>query len=588
MNARYMRFHAQRGAIGLTAAVTLGLLLVCLVLVVDSGRLYLEKRALQRVADMAALEAASTGGLCANPATPWTHDAAQMKALASAQRNGFSLSSTRSLTARIGGVVIGADSRRDLVENASLIDAVKVEVRKQVPASVIMGGWFGSQVNLSGQAVARRSNVASFSVGSGLLRLNSDESPLLSPLLKGLLNGNVDVSVLTPSGIAGANVELLKFLDLLKVKANAGTLDQLLETRIGLLPYVETVAQLLSASSDTAGVSLSGAKLVNIPAVTTTLGELLGIATGTPREALKANVNLFDMLLAGAVAANGKRSVALDLTVPGLASATLDITEAPRKALGPPGKNPVTGEWRTRATTGQLDLVLGLKPELLGILSLGGYGVNAKVDLALRVGLAQAEGALKSVRCTNPGQVQIEASTKTDNIRLTAVGSKTAPATITLDVLTLPILKAEIGLGGGQPPVIGSASRTLTYTSTSTPRPNGTVVTTFSPNPQMLSSQVALSLPSLQGTNIQLLYSECVPTLLNLFCILHGVLQLATNTVINTVLTVAGGAVNLLNSVLSALSSTVITPLLDALGIKLGFSEVMLLDVHTAPPQLVR
>ena len=47
----------QRGAIGLMAAGTLALALGFMLLVIDSGRLYLEQRKLQRVADTAALEA---------------------------------------------------------------------------------------------------------------------------------------------------------------------------------------------------------------------------------------------------------------------------------------------------------------------------------------------------------------------------------------------------------------------------------------------------------------------------------------------------------------------------------------------------
>ncbi|RMU35565.1 hypothetical protein ALP32_04526, partial [Pseudomonas avellanae] len=53
---RYTAMPArQRGAIGLIAALTLGLALLCALVVVDSGRLYLEKRSLQRIADIAAL-----------------------------------------------------------------------------------------------------------------------------------------------------------------------------------------------------------------------------------------------------------------------------------------------------------------------------------------------------------------------------------------------------------------------------------------------------------------------------------------------------------------------------------------------------
>ena len=40
----------QRGAIGLVAAITLGLAALMMLVVVDSGRLYLEQRKLQRVA----------------------------------------------------------------------------------------------------------------------------------------------------------------------------------------------------------------------------------------------------------------------------------------------------------------------------------------------------------------------------------------------------------------------------------------------------------------------------------------------------------------------------------------------------------
>lgn len=51
----------RRGAIGLMAAGTLALALVFTLLAVDSGRLYLEKRKLQSVADTSALEAARSG-----------------------------------------------------------------------------------------------------------------------------------------------------------------------------------------------------------------------------------------------------------------------------------------------------------------------------------------------------------------------------------------------------------------------------------------------------------------------------------------------------------------------------------------------
>ena len=63
---RFSGPRQQRGAIGLMAVVVLGMVLIFMLLVVDSGRLYLEQRKLQRVADMAVLEAVSRGGSCTN------------------------------------------------------------------------------------------------------------------------------------------------------------------------------------------------------------------------------------------------------------------------------------------------------------------------------------------------------------------------------------------------------------------------------------------------------------------------------------------------------------------------------------------
>jgi uncharacterized membrane protein len=54
----------QRGAIGLMAALTLAMALGFMLLVIDTGRLYLEQRKLQRVADTAALEAVTRDGNC--------------------------------------------------------------------------------------------------------------------------------------------------------------------------------------------------------------------------------------------------------------------------------------------------------------------------------------------------------------------------------------------------------------------------------------------------------------------------------------------------------------------------------------------
>ena len=111
----------QRGAIGLIGAVTLGIALLFLLLVVDSGRLYLEKRKLQRVADTAALEAVSRSGTCAAPA----NNAAQF-ATESAARNNFSLDDNRTLATACGTLATGADFMRTFSADPSKTDAIRV------------------------------------------------------------------------------------------------------------------------------------------------------------------------------------------------------------------------------------------------------------------------------------------------------------------------------------------------------------------------------------------------------------------------------------------------------------------------------
>lgn len=107
---------SQRGAIGLMAAGTLAVALVFMLLAVDSGRLYLEKRKLQSIADTSALEAASRGGLC----TPTT--TANDYAKENAARNGFTVvagDSSRGLAVTCGTLASNASNIRVFTVDAT-------------------------------------------------------------------------------------------------------------------------------------------------------------------------------------------------------------------------------------------------------------------------------------------------------------------------------------------------------------------------------------------------------------------------------------------------------------------------------------
>ena len=99
----------QHGAIGLMAAVTLGMVLLFMLLMVDSGRLFLEQRKLQRVADMAVLEAVTRGGNCTGTST------AAGFANQSAIRNSFTPGTVQKINTTCGTLTTNSSQLRYLL-----------------------------------------------------------------------------------------------------------------------------------------------------------------------------------------------------------------------------------------------------------------------------------------------------------------------------------------------------------------------------------------------------------------------------------------------------------------------------------------
>lgn len=566
----------QRGVATIVTVIFLTLSVVFLALVIDTGRLYYERRSLQRVADMAALDAANQAGLCSV-----TGVTALSAAQASAGRNGYTQSlSTNGNAVNLGFMTSGADGLRVFTADATRAEAVEVIVKRDVPASIVAGGLFGGSATLSARAVAQRKPVASFSVGSGLLTLNSGSSPLLGPILGGLLGSGVNVAALSYDGIAGANIQLLDFLKLVQAKVGLGSPQDVLTTDVSAVQVVRAVADAMATSSNSGVLnvasSLTGGSLAKISGATVNLGQLLGLQAGAAATdaQLHTMLNTFDLLMATAVAANGTNSVALGLSAPNLAGASLRIIEKPQIALGMPGKdNSSTNpdHWRTYAKTGQLSLLLNLNPNL------NLAGAKVQTDIALKVGLAQGQGWLKSVSCStlaNPNSlVTIGAHTATDSLQLVSAANPNNPASLTVKLevgaLSVTIVSANIAAGGAGS-IVGENSRDLSYTVVRQVDANDKVTNTITPSAtQRISSNVGLSLPPLSVSNVNIA---------NL-----GLLNLVVKALLDTL----GGALALLNSVVSALSTAVISPLLSALGIQLGYSDVMLIDVNTGRAELV-
>jgi uncharacterized membrane protein len=311
------RRDRQRGAIGLLAALTMALALLCTLVVVDSGRLYMEKRSLQRVADMAALEAASLNGTCAGASTANSH------ATQSATRNGFTVTdNTRTLTTRCGVLSTGANSRRSFVVDATKSDAIQVIVSHTVARSIAagIGAMFDTNptptdIQLTAVAVATPPlpPLAQLTINSTLATVDSSQAGLLNTLWGGLLGGTLNLSAVGYNGLANTHINLLSYLNQLAIDINAkaGDYTALLATNVSIKQLLTTAATVLPQNNSAVQAAISGLLGVSTIASGTTikLQDLLSVQTGLPSAGLNTNLNVFSLVQGFVQVANSNSAV---------------------------------------------------------------------------------------------------------------------------------------------------------------------------------------------------------------------------------------------------------------------------------------
>ena len=340
----------QRGAIGLLAAATLSLALLCTLVVLDSGRLYLEKRSLQRVADVAALEAASRKGNC-------TAGSAATYANQSATRNGFTVGNDgRTLSASCGTLLLDAASRRTFSADPSKTEAIKVVVSHSVPRSIAagIGAMFGTgasevNVDLSATAVAAiEPPLAKLTLRSTLATVDSSKSIILNQLIGGLLGGALSLDVGSWQGLVDSKLSMLAYLNRLKTDLNLSAVnyDEVLASNVSVGQLIQTAFNVLqSGNTLDSRITLANQQALKAAAGTTTvvLGDLVKIKGGGNLAALDTDLSAFDFLQSLAQLANKKNGVAanLQLTVPNLlqVKAIIKVIEPPQlSAIGDPSK----------------------------------------------------------------------------------------------------------------------------------------------------------------------------------------------------------------------------------------------------------
>lgn len=371
----------QRGAIGLMATLVLGLALLFMLLAVDGGRLYLEQRKLQRIADMAALEAAEHGGTC-------TGSGPQATALASiaASRNGHAANAP--LVARCGYLQTGAGSIRRFIADNARNEAIEVEVRNAVTTSVagslfsLVDGAFQPTTNLHASAVAAAPcpPMARLSIRTTLATVSSNQGALLNGLTKAL-GGNLQLDLLGWQGMANTQLNLLKYLDQLAVDLhlNAGDYQQLLNLDTSATVLLKAAAKVLQQNGAAADVvSNLGRLAADLPVGGLKLGDLLDVRNGTGQAGLDANLQLLQLVQGVIQLAASERAATAELpiSVLGLANGKLYlrvIEPQQVSAVGDPRSDDL------RVHTAQVRALISLDlPVLNNVTGLA----NAVLDLA--------------------------------------------------------------------------------------------------------------------------------------------------------------------------------------------------------------
>jgi uncharacterized membrane protein len=367
--------------------------ILAVALAVDLGRLAWSRRELQAIADLAALDAVRSFGECGAEGGDVVAAAA-----ASATRNGFTGDSVALLSSvQLGSVrSVGGVREFEPVANPASAHAVRVDAVRETPYALIAKPFVGGEIPIRAVAVARQRAAAALRTGARPASIDMTAAALVDGLLTELLGISPDLA----AGDYQAFIDdALPLGALLEPEPAIGRAEALLEADTAFSEFLERVATALDRRGAASAVSLH-ALAAKLPASSANfaLGDLIALEPGIEEEARQARLSVFDLVLWGAMVANGSRTITVDplpLSLPNVARGRLvvRISEPPRIAIGPPGVDE-TGRSRTEVRSprlrGEIELEAAAGVPLLD-------GAVPRVQLFFDVSPAVAR--LASIRC---------------------------------------------------------------------------------------------------------------------------------------------------------------------------------------------
>lgn len=548
------RHDSQRGAV-LVQFALLAAVLIALLGVIQVGYMYYAKRDLQRIADLAAMEgvnalAYGVASTCGDAET------AALQSINDPQNQPLMNEVTPFPDCGYWDASRADAERFDAnYGDAPVRPLNAMRVTLQGEALQLLPFFTGSRL-VAASAIASKTSepMASFSVGSQLLRFNNagllgrvaaaaglDITRLTVLDKDGVANAKItpagllqylglpvgvnDLALLTPADLANVNTSLL---DLLDAAINAGG-DSLLNAGVEMAELVSLRAYLAALQIANIRVPLGGDH--GLLAMISGGGDASPIGAG-----LDVAVDLADLVRTQLALANGTNSLALNLGIPGVASAKVTVVEPPAIAIG--RAKPTI----TRAKNAQVRLNL----ELLSMGSLPLLGSLLPLDLG--VDLVNGEGTLEAISCQQtPKAIDVSVQSSIGKICLGKFnGAACEPMPVLLGLVTV---KAEATL-------FPASNQTLTDIRIGTPQ----------------STQVN---PVAIGTTVSSLVD-------NLDLKLIGISLGPVTDLVGAILKPA--LVPILNGLGNFLSGSVLR---DLLGIELGRTNIEALSIQCDTAQLV-
>ena len=431
----------QRGA----AAIMVGIMLVTLVtamgVTLDIARAYYAQRELQKLANMAAIDAARAIGGCQGDITGASAQTAAQTAVSNslvANRRAGVLGSTPSPTVRVGTVASDGTFRYvaaetvDGPEDPRLI-AAQVNLTAQSPSRVI-NTLSGGRANLSASSAATNSPQVQFVVRSRLLRLNPGESssPEIRQLSTDLFSDAGFIDLLNSEDVLDTELSLLNILGAdLDIRGDnlvdVGDLDA-----VGLEAFLDAISDALNGINpaaagvvDQVGATLEGLGLLGNG---TAPSDIFDIPAGQETVAGLVPLNVSDILNSVSTAVLGSGPIAITVAggVPGVTGVnlTMQILEPPRIAIGRAGIRRRTAQVRLNA-----DVQLAL-----------GGSINLVLESAV------AEGVVQEIACADAGNDGVHEVT----VRSEFTGLASLNADVVAPLLPVTVSAAtEIPTGSG-------------------------------------------------------------------------------------------------------------------------------------------